>query len=126
MGGADKNCTLLLTRGRNLVILRFCAAGVLRLIILNILYLSQIVKGIDAVTREQLVQVMAVLGVGNAAPVFSIVPSFGPIKPAAFLPTITEEDRVILNNVQKVAEFLTAGGSISRASYQVCYFRVFI
>ncbi|KAH7573075.1 hypothetical protein JRO89_XS03G0063400 [Xanthoceras sorbifolium] len=80
--------------------------------------LDEIVKGIDAVTREQLVQLMAVLGVGNAAPVFSMVPSLGPFKPAALLPTVTEEDRIILNNVQMIVEFLTAGSSISRTSNQ--------
>ncbi|XP_065862860.1 uncharacterized protein [Euphorbia lathyris] len=78
--------------------------------------LDEIVKGIDAVTREQLVQILAVLGIQNATPVFSMVP--GPFRPSAFLPTITEEDKVILNNVQKVVEFLTAGSSISRASNQ--------
>lgn len=76
--------------------------------------LVQVVKGIDAVTREQLVQILAILGVGNARPVFSMVP--GPFKPAGLLPTITEEDRIILNNVQKIVEFLTAG---SRSSSQV-------
>lgn len=81
--------------------------------------MNQIVKGIDAVTREQLVQIMAVLGVGNVAPVFSMVPSFGPFKPAALLPTVTEEDKVILNNVQKIVAFLTAGSSVSRTSNQV-------
>ncbi|KAJ0035648.1 hypothetical protein Pint_25347 [Pistacia integerrima] len=80
--------------------------------------LDEIVKGIDAVTREQLVQIMAVLGIGNATPVFSMVPAFGPFKPAALLPTITEEDKIILNNVQKIVEFLTAGSSISRTSNQ--------
>ncbi|KAK9183347.1 hypothetical protein WN944_026498 [Citrus x changshan-huyou] len=80
--------------------------------------LDEIVKGIDAVTREQLVQIMAVLGVGNVAPVFSMVPSFGPFKPAALLPTVTEEDKVILNNVQKIVAFLTAGSSVSRTSNQ--------
>ncbi|CAK9141479.1 unnamed protein product [Ilex paraguariensis] len=75
--------------------------------------LDEIVKGIDAVTREQLVQMMAVLGIGNFTPLFSMVPSLGPIRPAGFLPTITEEDKVILNNVQKVIEFLTAGSSTS-------------
>lgn len=80
---------------------------------------KQIVKGIDAVTREQLVQIMAVLGIGNATPVFSMVPALGPFKPAALLPTITEEDKIILNNVQKIVEFLTAGSSISRTSNQV-------
>nr|GMD85491.1 putative unusual protein kinase [Ipomoea batatas]GME03493.1 putative unusual protein kinase [Ipomoea batatas] len=75
--------------------------------------LDEIVKGIDAVTREQLVQIMALLGIQNASPVFSMVPTLGLIKPAALLPTITEEDKVILNNVQKIADFLTAGSAIS-------------
>lgn len=80
-------------------------------------FLMQIVKGIDAVAREQLGQVIAILGMGNAAPIFSMVPA--PFKPAALLPTITEEDKVILNNVEKVAEFLTAGTAISSTSTQV-------
>lgn len=79
----------------------------------------QIVKGIDAVTREQLVRVMSLLGVQNVTPVFSMVPTVGPFKPAALIPTITEEDEVILNNVQMVVEFLTAGSSLSRTSGQV-------
>ncbi|MFS7912894.1 hypothetical protein Hanom_Chr02g00135201 [Helianthus anomalus] len=70
--------------------------------------LDEIVKGIDAVTREQLVQVMALLGIQNPTPVISMVPSFGAIRPAGLIPYITEEDKVILNNVQKIVEFLTA------------------
>ncbi|BBG92315.1 Protein kinase superfamily protein [Prunus dulcis] len=84
-----------------------------------LLHAKQIVKGIDAVTREQLVRVMAILGFGNATPVFSMVPTFGLFKPAGLLPTITEEDRVILNNVQTILEFLTAGSSLSQTSNQV-------
>lgn len=76
-------------------------------------------KGIDAVTREQLVRVMALLGIGNGAPVFTMVPSLGPIRPAGLLPTITEEDEVILNNVQKIVKFLAAGTSAARSSNQV-------
>ncbi|XP_058095034.1 uncharacterized protein LOC131240665 [Magnolia sinica] len=76
--------------------------------------LDEIVKAIDAVSREQLVQITAALGIGNSAPVFSMVPVFGALKPAGFLPYVTEEDRVILNNVRKVVEFLTAGSSKSR------------
>lgn len=74
--------------------------------------LDEIVKGIDAVTREQLVNIVSSLGIGNVAPAMRIVPAFGPIRPVALLPTITEEDKTILNNVQKVVEFLTAGSSI--------------
>ncbi|KAJ7979672.1 Protein kinase [Quillaja saponaria] len=80
--------------------------------------LDEIVKGIDAVTREQLVRILSILGIQNGPPIFSMVPAFGRIKPTAFLPTITEEDEVILNNVQKVVEFLAAGSSISRPSNQ--------
>ncbi|XP_050239106.1 uncharacterized protein LOC126688450 [Quercus robur] len=80
--------------------------------------LDEIVKGIDAVTRDQLVQILSVLGIRNAVPVFSLVPAFGPFKPAALLPTINDEDKVILNNVQKVVEFLTTGSAISRTSNQ--------
>lgn len=76
-------------------------------------------KGIDVVTRDQLIQIMSFLGVRNTAPVFSMVPTFGPFKPAALLPSISEEDKVILSNVQKIVEFLTAGSSISRTSNQV-------
>lgn len=62
---------------------------------------------------------MSILGIQNATPVFSMVPTVGPFRPAALIPTITEEDEVILNNVQKVVEFLTAGSSLSRTSSQV-------
>ncbi|KAK4425329.1 hypothetical protein Salat_1726900 [Sesamum alatum] len=75
--------------------------------------LDEIVKGIDAVTREQLVQIMAFLGIRNVSPVFSLVPTFGPIRTAALLPTITEEDKIILNNVQKIVGFLAAGTAAS-------------
>ncbi|RLM79479.1 hypothetical protein C2845_PM12G30890 [Panicum miliaceum] len=67
--------------------------------------LDEIVKAIDAVSREQLIQIAASFGVGNATPVFSMVP----VRARALLPTITEEDRVILNNVEKVVKFLTSG-----------------
>ncbi|KAL1832342.1 hypothetical protein ACET3Z_001993 [Daucus carota] len=81
--------------------------------------LDEVVKGIDAITRQQLVQVMALLGIGNTAPVFSMVPAFGSMRPVGLLPTITEEDEIILNNVQKIADFLTSGASTPRSSNQV-------
>ncbi|KAL8484363.1 hypothetical protein ACS0TY_026877 [Phlomoides rotata] len=71
--------------------------------------LDEIVKAIDAVSREQLVQILAFVGMRNVTPVFSLVPTLGPFRTAALLPTITEEDKVILNNVQKIIEFLAAG-----------------
>ncbi|XP_073284125.1 uncharacterized protein [Primulina huaijiensis] len=71
--------------------------------------LDEIVKGIDAITREQLVQIMLLLGIRNISPVFGLIPTLGPFRTAALLPTITEEDKVILNNVQKIVGFLGAG-----------------
>lgn len=62
---------------------------------------------------------MSLLGVQNASPIFAMVPTIGRFKPAALIPTITEEDKVILNNVQKVLEFLTAGSTLSSTSSQV-------
>lgn len=81
--------------------------------------LDEIVKGIDAVTREQLVKITASLGIGNVIPIMQMVPGFGSIRPVALLPTVTAEDKVILNNVQRVVEFLTAGSSISTKPNQV-------
>ena len=64
-------------------------------------------------------QAMAVFGFRNAPPVFGMVPTLGPFRPAALLPSVTEEDKVILNNVQKVIEFLTARSSMSNNPDQV-------
>jgi hypothetical protein len=50
-------------------------------------------------------QITAYFGLGNATPVFGMVP----VRARALLPTITEEDRVVLNNVEKVVKFLTSG-----------------
>ncbi|CAI9263788.1 unnamed protein product [Lactuca saligna] len=80
--------------------------------------LDEIVKGIDAVTREQLVQVMSVLGLQNPTPIFSMVPTFVNIRPTGLIPYITEEDKIILNNVQKIIEFLTSSDSRPRSSDQ--------
>lgn len=74
-------------------------------------------KGIDAVSRQQTVQLMSALGVGNSFSIInSMVPAVGPLRPTVILPTVTEEDRIILNNVQKVVEFLTAGTSKSMST----------
>ncbi|KAL0690149.1 hypothetical protein Bca4012_089827 [Brassica carinata] len=83
------------------------------------LLLDEIVKGIDAITREQLVQAMAVFGFRNAPPIFGMVPSLGPFRPAGLLPSVTEENKVILNNVQKVIEFLTGRSSMLNNPNQV-------
>lgn len=77
--------------------------------------LDEIVKAIDAVSREQLVRISSAFGFGSVAPVFSMVP----LKPAPLLPTITEEDEVILDNVEKVFKFLTAGTSTMTSNQDI-------
>ncbi|KAJ0894864.1 hypothetical protein HanPSC8_Chr09g0393761 [Helianthus annuus] len=61
---------------------------------------------------------MALFGIQNPTPVFSMVPSFGAIRPAGLIPYIIEEDKVILNNVQKIVELLTAQDSRPRSPDQ--------
>lgn len=77
--------------------------------------LDEIVRAIDALSREQLVQIAAAFGIRNPSPVFSMMPRRTP----TLLPTITEEDRVILNNVEKVVNFLSSGSSNSSLSREV-------
>uniref|UniRef100_A0A0D6R6K3 Protein kinase domain-containing protein n=1 Tax=Araucaria cunninghamii TaxID=56994 RepID=A0A0D6R6K3_ARACU len=75
--------------------------------------LDEIVKGVDAISREQLANLSTLLGIERLVPVFGIVPVLGSLRPAALLPTVTEEDRIVLNNVRRILEFLTAGSSFS-------------
>lgn len=79
-------------------------------------------KAIDAVSREQLVQIAATLGLRNPTPVFGMVS----MRATALLPTITAEDKVILNNVEKVVKFLTAGTSNSNSTSDGVILHVYI
>ncbi|XP_042384423.1 uncharacterized protein sll0005-like [Zingiber officinale] len=81
--------------------------------------LDEVVKAIDAVSREQLVQIAATLGIGNSVPIFSMIAR----RPVALLPTITEEDRAILDNVEKVGKFLTSGTSRTNQDLDISYIR---
>ncbi|GLJ04873.1 hypothetical protein SUGI_0005350 [Cryptomeria japonica] len=80
--------------------------------------LDEIVKGIDAISREQLVNLTTILGIERFIPVFGTVPLLGSFRPAALLPTVTEEDKIVLNNVRRITEFLTAGSSFSNSFIQ--------
>lgn len=75
--------------------------------------LDEIVKGIDALSREQLANLSTILGVERLIPVFGTVPLLGSIRSAALLPTVTVEDKIVLNNVRRILEFLTARSSFS-------------
>lgn len=67
-------------------------------------------------------QIATALGIRNSAPVFSMVP----LRRAALLPTITEEDKVILSNVEKVVKFLTSETTSSlNQVYVKCQLSIF-
>ncbi|CAN6485875.1 unnamed protein product [Victoria cruziana] len=81
--------------------------------------LDEIVKGIDAVSRDQLIQIAAAFGIQGSSPIFGMVPNFGPLRPTILLPRITEEDKVALDNVQMIVKFLSSGTSTSTEDQEV-------
>ncbi|BBN12396.1 aarF domain-containing kinase [Marchantia polymorpha subsp. ruderalis] len=76
--------------------------------------LDEVVKGIDAVSREQLARVMVGLGIDRLRPVLSVVPIPG-LRPFVLVPTVTPEDETVLNNVRRIVAFLSVGTSSSRS-----------
>eukprot|EP00897_Mesotaenium_endlicherianum_P003763 jgi/Mesen1/3414/ME000192S02579 len=108
--------------------------------------LDEIVKGIDALTREQLASVAVQLGLAPAPstppafalPTFSLLPSLptppllalpgarylqnlaipipGALRPLPLVPTVTEQDRAVLLNVKRVVDFLVEGTPAARES----------
>ncbi|PNW83922.1 hypothetical protein CHLRE_04g215400v5 [Chlamydomonas reinhardtii] len=69
--------------------------------------MDELVKSIDALSREQAIAVVTTLGLQNA-----VVPVLLPGAPRTFLPlapSLTEEDRRVVENVTKIAAFLSRG-----------------
>eukprot|EP00850_Spirogloea_muscicola_P023767 SM000387S14684 [mRNA] locus=s387:58799:61633:+ [translate_table: standard] len=110
--------------------------------------LDEIVKGIDALSREQLVRAAAAMGLAPSLPLQRqaaglglpslLPPSFLPplpppffrlplpqpplqlhipfaVRPLRLVPDVTEEDEVVLGNVRRILEFLTAGSPAARS-----------
>ncbi|KAL4452695.1 hypothetical protein ABPG75_008357 [Micractinium tetrahymenae] len=74
--------------------------------------MEELVKSIDALSRDQLRALLGVLGLQNAA-----LPVLIPGANRLFLPVappLSEDDRRVVDNVAKIANFL-AGGSAARA-----------
>ncbi|CAM6088773.1 unnamed protein product [Calypogeia fissa] len=82
--------------------------------------LDEVVKGIDAVSREQLARVMVVLGIDRLRPVFmqSVLPLLPGLRPLTYVPSVTPEDETVLNNVNRILEFLTIGTPASSSVTQ--------
>jgi aarF domain-containing kinase len=78
-----------------------------------------VVKGIDAVSREQLTQLIVAFGFDRVIPSLSSVPAFSFLRPAFLLPSITAEDEVVLNNTKRVLSFLVEGTPAERTGDQV-------
>lgn len=80
----------------------------------------QVVKGIDAVTREQLARLVVILGLDRLNPILGTLAIPGLRRPLSLTPTLTQEDEAVLNNVRRIVGFLSAGTIASRSLSQVC------
>lgn len=72
---------------------------------------DEVVQAIDALSRDQLRALLATLGLQNA-----VLPVLFPGARRLFVPVappLNEQDRRVVENVAKIADFL-AGGSVSR------------
>jgi aarF domain-containing kinase len=80
--------------------------------------LDEVVKGIDAITREQLAQLVVISGLNRLNPVLSSMILPGGLKPTILIPVVTQEDEIVLNNVRRIVGFLSAGTPSSRSLSQ--------
>jgi aarF domain-containing kinase len=75
---------------------------------------DELVKGVDALSREQLALLVARLGLGALR-----VPVFLPgakVSSLPLAPTLTDEDRQVVDNVQTLIAFLSTGGRAGDAA----------
>jgi aarF domain-containing kinase len=77
-----------------------------------------VVKGIDAITREQLAQLVVISGLDRLNPVLSSMILPGGLRPTILIPVVTQEDEIVLNNVRCIVGFLSAGTRSSRSLSQ--------
>ncbi|CAK9230427.1 unnamed protein product [Sphagnum jensenii] len=80
--------------------------------------LDEVVKGIDAITREQLAQLVVISGLDRLNPVLSSMILPGGLRPTILIPVVTQEDEIVLNNVRCIVGFLSAGTPSSRSLSQ--------
>lgn len=80
--------------------------------------LDEVVKGIDAISREQLAQLMVAFGLDRMVPSLNRLPFFSFFRPAFLLPSMTMEDELVVNNTRKVLSFLVDGTPSAKASDQ--------
>lgn len=78
------------------------------------------VKGIDAVTREQLARLVVLLGLDRFNPILSTMTLPGLRRSVSLTPTVTQEDEIVLNNMRRIVAFLSSGSKASQSFAQVC------
>lgn len=102
--------------------------------------LLQVVKGIDAVTREELARIVMTLGLQRFDPILNSFALPGFRRHLSLVPTVTKEDEVVLNNMRRVVAFLSSGSPASRSiseqvriwvavriiSHMLAYFRLIL
>ncbi|GBG74677.1 hypothetical protein CBR_g19084 [Chara braunii] len=69
-------------------------------------YVAQLVKSIDAVSRDRLAKLVSVFGMEAVIFPFRLP---GAVRPLTLSPSLTEEDRKVVDNVKKILEFFAAG-----------------
>ncbi|XP_024359364.1 uncharacterized protein [Physcomitrium patens] len=77
--------------------------------------LDEVVKGIDAVTREELARIVMTLGLQRFDPILNSFALPGFRRHLSLVPTVTKEDEVVLNNMRRVVAFLSSGSPASRS-----------
>ncbi|KAJ7299863.1 hypothetical protein O6H91_Y130400 [Diphasiastrum complanatum] len=80
--------------------------------------LDEVVKGIDAISREQLQLAVKISGLNKIYPVITPFPTW---KYLSLMPPVTEEDELVLENVRSIVTFLASGTSSSTSFPQACY-----
>lgn len=75
--------------------------------------MDEVVKGVDALSRDQLRLLVVSLGLEGAMVPFLVPFARSPLVPLA--PKVTEEDRLVIENIKKIVAFLL-GGSVNNLS----------
>lgn len=79
----------------------------------------QVVKGIDAVSRQEIGRFVISTGIYRLNPILSTMPLPGATRSISLIPTVTSEDEKVINNMRKVVEFLSAGTPAAKSLGQV-------
>eukprot|EP00246_Nothoceros_aenigmaticus_P008305 TRINITY_DN22893_c0_g1_i1.p1 TRINITY_DN22893_c0_g1~~TRINITY_DN22893_c0_g1_i1.p1 ORF type:complete len:183 (+),score=20.14 TRINITY_DN22893_c0_g1_i1:33-551(+) len=80
--------------------------------------LDEVVKGIDAVSREQLGRFVVSTGIYRLNPLLSVVPLPGTTRSISLIPTVTSEDEKVITNMKRVVKFLSAGTPAAKSLTQ--------